>query len=146
MTPDPVELIIEDDPAPEHVQALTDGLVAYNSAQVDADRPEPLAVFLRVHGQILAGAEGHTHWRWLRVNRLWVDGTVRRQGAGRQVMTRMEEAARRRGCQAAWLDTFSFQALGFYQRLGYRLFGELTDYPPGHARHFLSKPLDRKLP
>jgi hypothetical protein len=27
--------------------ALTDGLVAYNGAQVDPDRPEPLGVFLR---------------------------------------------------------------------------------------------------
>lgn len=146
MIHDPFELIVEDDPNPEHVQVLAAGLVAYNTSQVDPDRPEPLAVFLRGHGQILGGAEGHTHWRWLQVNRLWVDDTVRRHGAARQVMTTIEQAARRRGCQAAWLDTFSFQALGFYQKLGYRVFGELTDYPPGHARHFLWKPLDHEMP
>jgi hypothetical protein len=89
--------------------ALTDGLVACNSAQVDPDRFEPLGVFLSAHDQILAGAEGHTHWRWIHVNRVWVGDTVRQHGAGRQVMSRLEEAARRRGCQVAWLDTFSFQ-------------------------------------
>jgi hypothetical protein len=54
----------------------------------------------------------------------------------------MEDAARGRGCRAAWLDTYSFQARGFYQGLGYQQSGELRDYPPGHARHFLWKPLD----
>ncbi len=146
MTADPFELIVEDDPDPGHVCALAAGLVAYNRSHVDRDRPEPLGVFLRAYGQILGGAEGATHWRWLYVKRLWVDDTVRRQGAGRQVMAMMEEAARRRGCRAAWLDTFSFQALGFYQGRGYRLFGELTDYPPGHTRHFLWKPLDQTVP
>lgn len=141
MTPDPVELIVEDEPNPRHVQALTAGLVAYNSGKINPDRPAPLAVFLRFDGQVRAGAEGHTHWRWLHVNRVWVADTIRRHGSGRRVMTAIEEAARRRGCQAAWLDTFSFQALGFYQRLGYRTFGELADYPPGHVRHFLWKPL-----
>jgi hypothetical protein len=57
-------------------------------------------------------------------------------------MAAMEDAARRRGCRAAWLDTFSFQAPGFYRGLGYRVFGKLAGYPPGHTRHFLWKPLD----
>jgi hypothetical protein len=57
-------------------------------------------------------------------------------------MAAMEDAAQRRGCRAAWLDTFSFQAPGFYQALGYRAFGELAGYPPGHTRHFLWKPLE----
>jgi hypothetical protein len=47
----------------------------------------------------------------------------------------------RRGCVGVWLDTFSFQARGFYEKLGYRVFGEVADYPPGHTRHFLKKSL-----
>jgi ribosomal protein S18 acetylase RimI-like enzyme len=146
VTADPFELIVEDDPDPEHVRQLVAGLVAYNRSQAEDSNHKPLGVFLRVNDQILGGAEGYTHWRWLYVSHLWVDDTVRRQGAGRQVMAMMEEAGRRRGCGAAWLDTFSFQALGFYQALGYRLFGELTDYPPGHTRHYLWKPLDQTMP
>jgi ribosomal protein S18 acetylase RimI-like enzyme len=52
-----------------------------------------------------------------------------------------EDEARSRGCHAVWLDSFSFQAPGFYRRLGFHEFGRLDDYPAGHARHFLWKPL-----
>ena len=38
--------------------------------------------------------------------------------------------------------TFEFQARGFYERLGYRCFGELNDYPTGFARYFMKKALD----
>jgi len=41
-----------------------------------------------------------------------------------------------------WLDTFSFQARPFYERLGFSLFGALAGYPPGSARHFLVKRLE----
>jgi hypothetical protein len=39
------------------------------------------------------------------------------------------------------LDTFSFQALGFYEKLGYRIFGELGDVAGGHKWYFLKKDL-----
>jgi len=39
-----------------------------------------------------------------------------------------------------WLDTFEFQARGFYERLGYTCFGELKNYPTG-SRFFMSKRL-----
>jgi ribosomal protein S18 acetylase RimI-like enzyme len=33
------------------------------------------------------------------------------------------------------------QALALYRRLGYTVFGELEDYPPGFSRFFLQKKL-----
>ena len=43
----------------------------------------------------------------------------------------------------AWLDTFEFQARGFYERLGYTCFGRLEDYPPGFARYFMKKTMTK---
>jgi hypothetical protein len=37
------------------------------------------------------------------------------------------------------VHTYSFQARGFYERLGYAVFGTLDDYPPGQSRIFLHK-------
>jgi ribosomal protein S18 acetylase RimI-like enzyme len=54
-------------------------------------------------------------------------------------MQRAEDEARRRGCRGAWLDTYSFQARGFYERIGYEVFGVIDDFPPGHSRLFLRK-------
>jgi ribosomal protein S18 acetylase RimI-like enzyme len=60
---------------------------------------------------------------------------------GRRLVEEAERLAAEAGCRQAWVDTFSFQSPGFYQRLGYRVFGELPDYPPGQTRYFLTKVL-----
>jgi hypothetical protein len=65
---------------------------------------------------------------------------LHRRGVGRELMAAAETRARKRGCHSAWLDTFSFQARGFYEKLGYEEFGRL-DYPPAHHRHFMRKRL-----
>ena len=39
------------------------------------------------------------------------------------------------------LDTAEFQALGFYRKAGYRVFGELDDNPPGFKTFYLEKQL-----
>lgn len=95
---------------------------------------------------IVGGADGHTHWGWLRVSHLWVAESLCGGGLGRRLMHAIEDAGRGRGCRGAWLDTFSFQAPGFYAAIGYRPFGDLGDYPPGHTRHYLCKPLDPVTP
>ena len=51
----------------------------------------------------------------------------------------VEQEAKERGCIGVHLDTFSFQALPFYQKLGYEVFGEIEDHPIGHTRHYVKK-------
>src|ERR1700733_998696 len=60
-----------------------------------------------------------------------------------QAHGRRRGRALERGCHSAWVDTFSFQAPGFYPKLGYEVFGEL-DYPPGPRRIFFQKHLEAK--
>jgi ribosomal protein S18 acetylase RimI-like enzyme len=55
-------------------------------------------------------------------------------------MSQAEAEALKRGCANAWVDT-QFGACEFYERLGYTVFGELADYPPGFSRSFLCKRL-----
>jgi len=78
-------------------------------------------------------------WGWLFVEALWVGEALRGRGIGRALMAGAEDFARAKDCHSAWLDTF--QAVGFYTRLGYERFGVLEDYPPGQSRHFLRKRL-----
>ena len=54
-------------------------------------------------------------------------------------MDAAEAVARERGCIGARLDTYSFQARGFYEKRGYRVVGTIEDCPPGHARHTMAK-------
>ncbi|WP_236140497.1 GNAT family N-acetyltransferase [Nostoc sp. CMAA1605] len=112
-------------------------------AQQDDDIAYPLGVFMRdAQGEIVGGLVGKTHWGWLFVSHLWVAESLRGQGYGKQLLLKAEQAAKQRSCSHAYLDTFSFQALGFYQSLGYQIFGVLPDYPPGHERYFLQKQIE----
>ena len=50
-----------------------------------------------------------------------------------------EAEARRLGLRGMWLDTFTFQAPGFYAKCGFVEFGRIADPPPGHDRVFFLK-------
>jgi GNAT superfamily N-acetyltransferase len=64
---------------------------------------------------------------------------LRGTGAGSRLLQQAEDVARERNCTGVWLDTFAFQALGFYQKLGYTVFGELKDHPRGVSQYWLQK-------
>lgn len=63
------------------------------------------------------------------------------EGLGGRMLGLAEDEARRRGCRAAVLYTISFQAPGFYERYGYRIFGAIDSDPPGTSRIFMTKAL-----
>lgn len=128
--------MVEDEPGPE------EGLVAFNDGQAEAENRKPLGVFVHRNNEVVGGVDGYTHWKWLFVSHLWVADDLRGLGVGSHLMATIEARGRLRGCHGAWLDTFGFQAPGFYQSIGYQQFGELPDFPPGSRRHFLWKRLE----
>jgi GNAT superfamily N-acetyltransferase len=142
-----VEVELTSDPSEEDVRSLEEGLDRFNRDHpLGADRTKvPIAVWARRDGRVLGGAHGDTHYGWLYLSLLWVDEALRGQGLGRRLVERFEAEAVTRGCHGCWVDTYGFQAPGFYERLGYREFGRLEDFPLGSARHFFWKPL-RKQP
>jgi len=139
--PSGLRLDIEDAPADADVEVLPNGLEAFNESRWPKHQPwKPLAVFVRDSETIVAGLAGETYSGWLFIRYLWVSDGLRGKGIGRRLMAAGETRALERGSDSAWVDTFSFQALGFYLKLGYEVFGEL-DYPPDHKRFFLRKRL-----
>lgn len=128
---------VQQDPDPELVQRVVHRLVAANDRVAPPENHTRLAAFASADDALVGGALGYTHWDWLFVSHLWVDATRRDKGVGSALMDRIETAAVARGAHAAHLDTYDFQALGFYEKRGYRVFGQLDDYPTGHTRYFL---------
>jgi GNAT superfamily N-acetyltransferase len=104
---------------------------------------QPLALILSLPGsnEVAGGLWGTTGWNYLHVELLFVPQSMRGSGLGHELLRCAENEAILRGCGHVWLDTFSFQARGFYERLGYAAFGELRNYPDNHKRFFMTKAL-----
>ncbi len=133
---------ITDNPDPGDVQAIEHGLDAFNLLHAPPENYQRLVVVLRAaDNRVVGGILGNTWWGWLRIDELWIDEAVRGQDWGTRVMQAAETEAVRRGCHHSFLDTMSFQALPFYLKLGYTVFGQLDDLPVGHSRYFLQKTL-----
>jgi GNAT superfamily N-acetyltransferase len=141
MTPD--LSFIEDADGALHGLVHT-GVRAFN-ATLFAGHPEgrDLAIALRpaAAGEPVGGLVGRTSGGWLFVELLFVPERFRGQGLATRLIAMAEAEAVRRGCHSAWIDTLNGRARDLYERLGYRVFGELENYPVGSSRFFLRKSL-----
>jgi len=136
------ELRVVDDPRPEEVVALDEHLHRHNVHVTGRDDGRWLAIFVRDEaGELAAGLHGWTWGGTGFVRTLWIREDRRRQRLGARLLAAAETEARRRGCREMHLDTHTYQAPGFYRRLGYEEIGELPGWPTGARRVFFRKPL-----
>ena len=131
-------------------QFLSDRLKAFNNEispyhkAIRTEGMQPLDIFIRdADGAIAGGLAADTYWGWLAVEDLWIAPALRRHGFGRALLLAAEAEAIGRGCLRALLTTYSFQARGFYEKLGYRVVGQLDDYPPGQSYFWMRKDFAR---
>jgi GNAT superfamily N-acetyltransferase len=97
-------------------------------------------------GGFLGGLCGVVLQRWLYVRLLAVTPQARTLGVGRALMAGAEAEARRRGLVGVYLDTYDFQAPGFYEKLGYREFGRLPAAGGAPLRIYFAKPFGGDMP
>lgn len=137
-----IEIIIEDERADETRARVLEGVRRHNCRHAEPPDWAPLTLAARDGAnKLVGGLAGEIGWRWLHVSLLWVDEACRGRGIGRRLLRAAEREAAHRGCGHAYLDTLAFQALPFYEREGYTIFGVLDGYPPGHRQYYLRKSL-----
>jgi GNAT superfamily N-acetyltransferase len=132
------------DPLPPDAlrQFIVNRLAAFGIARTGVDAWQPIGFFLKSgQGEWQGGLLGGAWGGWMSIQFLWVAEAVRGRRHGSRLMDAAESYALGRGCFAANLDTHSYEALGFYQKRGYEVFGTLEDFPPGHTKYFLRKRL-----
>ncbi|MEU4151530.1 GNAT family N-acetyltransferase [Streptomyces sp. NPDC026659] len=108
-----------------------------------AERETPLHVWaLDASGDLAGGLVAHTWAGWLHIAYLWVDAPHRGTGLGIRLLTEAEHLARTtRDCARSRVETWDFQAPGFYRKQGYEVVCEIPDYPPGVTEYTLTKRL-----
>ena len=135
-----LRITIAENPSDADRDAVLAPLRAYNIARAGDPRIRPVAVLLTDEGgDHVGGLWGKCAYDWLFVELLAVPKQRRGENYGKALMEQAEGIARTNGCVGIWLDTYEFQARGFYEKLGFEIFGTLDDHPVGQKRFFLRK-------
>jgi GNAT superfamily N-acetyltransferase len=143
-----IEMKIEvtETPDPADMEYLSQGIQAFNRETVpglpEVSQDLKFAVFARDdHGKVVGGIRANAFWGYLCIELLWLSEEARGSGAGRQLVQRAEAFASQHGFRHARVETTSFQAKPFYEKLGYKVHGVLNDFPEGHKSFYLHKDL-----
>ena len=139
----PPDLSLEiTEPGTAELGALFGHLGQHNRAATPEWEKNTLSVALRdTSGALIAGGHAELLLGLAEIRAVWVEESRRGAGLGRAVMAALEAAARERGATRAFLYTYSFQARGFYEGLGYRLLAALPFPRGGVERLYLLRDL-----
>jgi len=121
-------------------EVLKNGLNGFNLLHSGPLYREKISSFAKdEEGNVVGGIVGEIVWGWLYIEGLWVGEFAREVGIGSSLLAKLETFALSKGITNFRLETTSFQALDFYKKQGYKIFGELPDMPPSHTSFFLKK-------
>lgn len=108
--------------SPNYESTLFDGI---NDESFKAKGMQPIrafGLFIKDREQnILGGAKGVTYYGCLYIDMLWVDEKLRHQGFGTKLMHEAEKIGRERNSTFSTVNTMDWEALPFYQKLGYEI-------------------------
>ena len=136
------KIIVDHKPSQADKDAVAEGLVVEYERLMGQSRDKEFSVFLKNDsGEILGGIQAQFDSESVYLETLWVDQKLRNQGYGTKLINAAELEAIKNGCVFSTLDTWDFQAEGFYLKNGYKPIGEIKKYWREHSRIFLRKVL-----
>ena len=135
-----MKLTIPSKPNEQEFESLKIGLTEYNESFTGPVFSENISSFVKNEsGEVIGGILGEINWDWMYIKGLWVDESIRKGGWGGKLLENLEQYALSKGIPNVRLETTTFQALDFYLKCGYTVFGELPNMPKGHTSYFLRK-------
>ncbi|MFD2725484.1 GNAT family N-acetyltransferase [Hyunsoonleella rubra] len=118
-------------------------LVEYNRSKTNQFKDEinkPIEIIVRNNNdEIIGGLYGRSIWGTLEIKTFVVKSENRNSGIGKKLILETEKEAKKRNCRFISLDTFSFQAPEFYEKLGFEKIGTETDFPKGFEKYYYRK-------
>ncbi|WP_281156722.1 GNAT family N-acetyltransferase [Streptomyces sp. HYC2] len=137
------DLVVTDAPMAADIAVISDALDRFNIEHTGIADRKPLAVLVRdpeTH-QAVGGLTGRTSLGLFFIDLFYLPPQLRGSGLGTEILQQAEKEAHVRGCRTAVLYTITFQAPGFYRKLGWKRLGEVPCDPPGTSRVFMTKEL-----
>lgn len=90
---------------------------------------------------LVGGAIGFIEYNWYFLDLLYVDEKYRKRNIGTNLIKEIEKLAKEKHLTGIRMETWNFQARGFYEKNGYSVFAEIKDCPPGTIDYYLKKEL-----
>lgn len=135
----------QEEPIPEDEQVLFEGISDDAAKKKGMERIKSFRIYIKNSNQsVLGGASGVTYYGCLYVDMLWVETSIRNRGFGKKIMEEAEKIARERKCTFATLNTMDWEALPFYQKLGYHIEFVREGYEKASKMYMLRKELYQK--
>jgi GNAT superfamily N-acetyltransferase len=89
--------------------------------------------------KIIGGCDGCIYYNCLYIDQLWLAASIRGNGLGTQLMYAAENFAQSQGAQFSTVNTMDWEALPFYQKIGYTIEFERHGYAKNSIFYFLRK-------
>ena len=129
-------------------QYIDDELYRFNLKHFPKDlrgRYEEICLFLKdEQGNVRGGVVSEICWNWLEIHTLMIDEEIRISGYGTKLLSELEKIAMEKECDFIKVDTLSFQALDFYEKNGYQVFGSIDNVGRDYKHYYLKKDLKNK--
>lgn len=136
------KIVYKETPSPEEMQILREGIMFEAFTRKGMNKILPFSFFIRdSENKIVGGIQGNTFYGCLYTNLLWIAQEMRQQGLGTQLLNKAEQLGRERNCTFATLTTMDWEALNFYQKLGYQIEFIREGFEKDSKMYFLRKGL-----
>ena len=139
-------IILSDHPTKEELEQIQASLHDFNCSQTNGEYDLPGVEINLIatdqSGTVVGGVIASTVLRVMHLEVLWVAKETRKLGLASQLVLGAERIGAAHVCLTTQTMSFSFQAPGFYQKIGYQVIGIYTGYPFGITEYILNKPLD----
>jgi len=132
-------IITSTEPHESYKEIMKNHINYYNQQHNLIDDAEELQVIAKDDEKIVGGVYGYIKDNYLFVSILWVDESYRKSNVATELMSMIESAAVSRDIKSSWLGTTSFQAKGFYEKLGYVVKGTFEELPKGYENYTMVK-------
>lgn len=112
---------------------------AIKATGIDGLNEDPISFELFDKGEFVGAIVVQLFWEQLHIKFLLVEENYRGQGIARRLMNHALEYGKKRGCQFAFVETMSFQAPGFYQKMGFMVEFSRSGYAANTTFHYLKR-------
>lgn len=121
-------------------QVIFNGVKNYNNAYLGLEDFKDFSIYIeRPTGVIIGGITGSFSRKYAKIQVVWVDQSYRSHGLGRILWQKLEDYLISKECSLILVGTLEFHAKTFYEKLGCKYQGTISNWMGGYDQYWFKK-------